>query len=185
MDWFVLLSTHAAPHADVSFIDKLLGSNVFNVGLVALGLGFLLGKLNIGKKLNASSQKTASTFDEAETLKSDAAARLRDLRSKTDNLDKDVEKILAAAKASAERTAAQIVDSAQAEAARLKANAEKQVSQEEKRRIQELELSLLKRAVDSAKAQLSSAWNESEQIELTSAMIDKLPELVKPSGGKS
>jgi F-type H+-transporting ATPase subunit b len=172
---------HAAPA--LGSWAYILQSNVINVAIVALFLGFMLSKLNLGKTINGKQQRVIDEIDSAEVRQKEAETKLDALSKRTNELEAEVQQIINEAKANAERLKTSILEDAETQAEKLRQNALKRLALEEKQRLAETQRRLMDEAVLATKALLENTLSQEDRIQSVEAFIDQLPQHVDALGG--
>jgi F-type H+-transporting ATPase subunit b len=175
-----LLQAHAEHHAP-SLWEHILQSNLINVLLVALILGWVIKKNNLLAGIDAQREKIASEVEAVERQKQQALAQLEEMQRRTNNLKAEVEAILTNARESAESLSAQILADARLESAKIVENAKKRVELEQRAAAKELEKRLLNDALADAREELAKTLTAKDQSRSVEAFID---ELAQTKGGR-
>ena len=89
-----LLNPEAHGAEPMTFAAYILQSNVINILAVALGLGFILSKLNIPQKLDETTQKAIQPLQDAQAFRNKTESRLTNLTLKFQTLDQAKSEIL-------------------------------------------------------------------------------------------
>jgi hypothetical protein len=108
-----LLNSEAHAGHSLTFTEYILQSNVINVSLVAIGLGFILSKLNIPKKLDESTQKLIQPLQDAQAFRNKTESDLTSLTLKFQTLDQAKSQIITTAEETAHSIKLQLTDKIQ------------------------------------------------------------------------
>jgi F-type H+-transporting ATPase subunit b len=175
-----LLTAHAGHQP--SFWEHILESNLINVLLVALLLGWIIKKNNLLSGIDAQRAKIAEEVAQVERHKQEALAQLEEMQRRTNNLKNEIEDILKNARESAEALSAQIIADARLESAKIVDNAKKRVELEQRAAAKELEKRLLNDALADAREELAKTLTSKDQSRSVEAFIEELAQL---KGGKA
>jgi len=157
-------------------LEWVLSTNVFNIVLVALILGWVIGKF---KLLDAFPQQQAQIRQEVEALeqqKRQAETLLAELKQRTANLSTEIDAILAQAKTAAEGLSQQIITDARVQAEKVIEASHKRIVVEEKAAVQALQSRLLADAVSDARDQLASA-SDAERRQSVESFLNHLSQV--------
>jgi len=168
-----LLSTHAAAE-EGGFMHYILESNVINIVLAALVLGFLVKKFNLLAGIDTQQRKVAETVETTERQRAEALAQLEEAKRRTANLNAEVEEILKNAKESAEALSSQILADARTESAKIVENAKKRVELEQRAAAKELERRLLNDALSDAREELTQSLSSNDRARSVESFLDEL-----------
>jgi F-type H+-transporting ATPase subunit b len=171
-----LLQASAEPE-HLSFMQRIEQSNVFNVVLVALILGFLIKKFNLFSGIDTQREKIATEILAIENKKKEALAQLEESQRRTANLKSEVAEILNNARQSAEALSVQILNDAKTESSKIVDNAKRRVELEQRGAIKELEKRLLTDALQDARAELAQSLTAEQQKRSVESFLDELTEL--------
>lgn len=173
---FLLQAGEGHGHS-MTLMQQLEHSNVFNVVLVALILGFLAKKFNLFGGIEAQRNKMASEIEAVELQKKQALEQLEEAKRKTANLKSEVDEILKSARESAESMSSQILSDARNESSKIIENAKKRVELEQRSAIKDLERRLLNDALSDARSELASNLNAADQKRSVETFLDELSQL--------
>jgi F-type H+-transporting ATPase subunit b len=174
---YLLQASHGGEHHTMTLMERLQHSNVFNVILVALILGFLIKKFNLLSGIGNKQAQIAAEVQAIENQKKEALAQLEEAKRRTANLQSEVNDILNSARESAESISAQILVDARAESTKIIENAKRRVELEQRSAIKDLERRLLNDALMDARSELANTLTTSDQKRSVEAFIDELPQL--------
>ncbi len=174
-----LLQAHEGPE-QLTLWHRILESNVINVVIVALILGFLIKKFNLLNGIDAKREQIATEIQAFEARKKEAQAQLEATQRLTANLKNEVEDILNTARESAEVLSAQILNDAKLESVKIIDNTKRRVELEQRSAIKELERRLLNEALQDARAELAQSLSAEQQKRSVESFLD---ELVEVKGG--
>lgn len=169
-------------HESLSLMERIQESNVVNIILVALILGFLAKKFNLIGGIDAQRAKIGDEIQSIENQKKEALAQLEEAKRRTANLKSEVDEILSAARESAEALSAQILSDAKSESSKIVENARKRVELEQRASIKELEKRLLNDALLDARSELANTITAQDQKRSVETFLDELSQL---KGGHS
>jgi F-type H+-transporting ATPase subunit b len=176
-----LLEAHAAGHESAGLWERVLESNLINVVLVLLVLGWVIKKNNLLGGIDAQRAKIAEEVESVEHQKQKALAQLEEVQRRTDNLKSEVADILKNARESAESLSAQIIADAKLESSKIVDNAKKRVELEQRSAAKDLEKRLLNDALADAREELAKTLTAKDQSRSVESFID---ELAQSKGGK-
>ena len=176
-----LLEAHAESHTS-GLMERILESNLLNVLLVVLVLGWILKKTNALSGIDAQREKIAQEVETVERHKQEALAQLQEVQRRTDNLKTEVEGILKNARESAEALSAQILADAKLESTKIVDHAKKRVELEQRSAAKDLERRLLNDALADAREELANTLTAKDQSRSVEAFIDELAQSSKPKG---
>ncbi len=174
---FWLQAHHESGEHPMSFLQQLEQSNVFNVLLVALILGFVAKKLNLFGSIDVQRQKLAAEIEAVELQKKKALEQLEETQRKTSNLNDEINEILSTARASAESMSNQILSDARNESTKIVENAKKRVELEQRAAIKDLERRLLNDALADARTELASQLSAADQKRSVETFLDELSQI--------
>lgn len=174
---FWLQAHHSSGEHPMTLLQQLEHSNVFNVLLVVLILGFVAKKLNVFNSIDTQRQKLASEVQAVELQKQKALEQLEEAQRKTSNLNNEIQEILTAARTSAEAMSNQILSDARNESAKIVENAKRRVELEQKSAIKDLERRLLNDALADARTELASQLNAADQKRSVETFLDELSQI--------
>ena len=175
-----LLQAHEGPE-QLTLWQRILESNVINVVIVALILGFLIKKFNLLNGIDAKREQIASEIQAFEARKQEAQAQLEATQRLTANLKNEVAEILNTARQSAEVLSAQILNDAKQESVKIVDNAKRRVELEQRSAIKELERRLLNEALQDARAELAQSLTAEQQKRSVESFLDELVEFKEGS----
>lgn len=161
----------------MSFTEHILQSNVLNVGLIVVLLGFLAKKFKLFDGIEAQRRKITEEIEAVSAQKQTAMAELTEVKRRAARLDHEVEAILEQARQSAESMSHQILVEAKAEAERLVENAKHRVALEQQAAAKDLEARLLSDALQDARSELASSLTLDDQRRSVEAFLAELPQL--------
>lgn len=164
-------------HESLSLMEKIQESNVVNIVLVILILGFLAKKFNLMGGIDAQRSKIGSEVETIENQKKEALAQLEDAKRRTANLKSEVDTILSNARESAEALSTQIISDAKAESGRIIENARKRAELEQRAAIKDLEKRLLNDALLDARAELAQSVTAQDQKRSVETFLDELSQM--------
>ncbi len=168
---------HAAGHhtpAVVGSWEWLLETNLINIAIAVLLIGFLLKKLNVGSNIEASRQRIATDIESLEKQKQLAQQRLAELKKKTASLDQEVEAILTTARESADSLSGAILRDANLQAEKIIDAAKSRVELEQRAAAKDLERRLLNDALADAREDLTRSLTPADQRKSVEAFLDEL-----------
>ena len=171
-----LLQAHEGPE-QMGLWHRILESNVLNVILVALILGWLINKFNLLSGIDTQREKIAGEILAIESKKKEALAQLEDAKRRTANLKAEVDEILSNARSSAESISTQILSEARVESSKIVENAKRRVELEQRTAIKDLEKRLLSDALQDARAELAQSLNADQQKRSVESFLDELSEM--------
>lgn len=152
-------------------------SNLFNIVLVALILGFLAKKFNLMGGIESKQTQIATEIQTIENQKKEALAQLEDAKRRTANLQAEVADILNNARESADALSAQIIADAKNESTKIIEHARKRVELEQRSAMKDLEKRLLNDALLDAHSELANSLNAADQKRSVEAFLDELTQL--------
>jgi len=173
----VFLLQASEGHEHLTLMQQLEHSNVFNVVLAALILGFLIKKFNLFGGIETQRNKMATEIETVELQKKQALEQLEEAKRKTANLKAEVNEILKNARESAESMSSQILNDARNESAKIIENAKKRVELEQRSAIKDLERRLLNDALSDARTELAGNLNAADQKRSVETFLDELSQL--------
>jgi F-type H+-transporting ATPase subunit b len=154
--------------------DQIIHSNVLNLLLVLLVIGWALRKQNIGAGIESQRQKIADELQTVEQQKQAALSQLETVKRQTANLQSEVDGILKNAQESAQTISAQLLSDARAEAGKIVDNAKKRVALEQRAAMKNLQARLLTEAVDDAREEMARSLSVADQKRSVEAFLDDL-----------
>ena len=154
--------------------DQIIHSNVLNLLLVLLVIGWALRKQNVGAGIESQRQKIADELQAVEHQKQTALAQLETVKKQTANLQSEVNGILKNAQESAETISAQLLSDAHTEAGKIVENAKKRVVLEQRAALKNLQARLLTEAVDEAREEMARSLSVADQKRSVEAFLDDL-----------
>lgn len=163
-------------------LESLIHSNVINILLVALLLGFLIRKFNLFQGVENRRAQIAAEIQAAEARKAEALAQLEEANRKSKRLKAELDEIMKSAADSAQALSAQIVEDARQEAARIVENARKRVALEQRTAVKDLERRLLSDSLRDTRVELAAAMTPQNQRRSVEAFLD---DLARVRGGQS
>lgn len=170
-----LLEAHAeAPH---DLMGAILQSNLLNVIIVLLILGWVIKKQNLLSGIDTQREKIAAEVSQVEQRKQDALKQLEDVKRRTASLKDEVEAILKNARESAEALSAQIIADAKMESTKIVDNAKKRVDLEQRSAAKELERRLLNDALADAREELAKTQTAKDQHRSVEAFLEELSQM--------
>lgn len=172
----VMSSAAHGGHHEPSLMEWLLSTNVFNIVLVAIILGWVIKKFNVLDVFPQQQQSIQKQVSDLESQRKEAEFELAELKKRTDNLSAEVEQIVSQATKSAEDISAQIITDAQNQANKIVELAEKRIAVEEKAAVQQLQAKLLGEAIQDAQQTLSGI-SDAEKKQSVEAFLKTLPQL--------
>lgn len=164
-------------HEHLSLQKWLEESNVFNIVLAALILGFLIKKFNLLGAIDTQQNQISSEVQAVENQKKEALAQLEDAKRRTANLNAEVDEILKSARESAEALSAQIIADAKSESTKIIENTRKRVELEQRAAIKDLEKQLLSDALLDARSELANSLNTQDQKRSVEAFLGELSQM--------
>jgi F0F1-type ATP synthase membrane subunit b/b' len=170
-----LLQAHGAESK--TLMETLVESNLFNVVLVALILGFLIKKFDLFAGVEGQRSKIAREIEAIELQKREAMEQLNEVKQKTASLTSEVEEILRNAKTSAEGLSIQIVSDARTEASKIVENSKKRVELEQRAAMKELEKRLLNDALYDARSELANNLTAADQKRSVETFLEELSQV--------
>ena len=172
---FYLLSNGHGEH-DVPFFEWLVSTNVFNILLVALILGYLIRRFNLFGIFDTKEAEIRRDVEAIERQKEEALRHLDEVRARTKVLSAEVEEILNQARASAESLSTQILADAKADAEKIIEASKRRIEVEQKAAAKDLERRLMEDALSDARVELSS-MEASQRKQSVESFIDTLPSI--------
>ena len=160
-----------------SLWDKLLHSNVLNLLLVLLIIGWLVRKQNLLGGIEAQRGKITNELLVIERQKQEALTQLHDIQNRTSRLQTELEGILQNARESAETLSAKMMADARTEAGKIVENAKSRVALEQRAAMKMLQARLLNEAVTDAREEMIRSLSVSDQKRSVEAFLDDLPNL--------
>lgn len=182
MPVFYMLAAHGAE--SLTLWDRILESNLINVVLVLLVLGWVFQKNNLLGGIDTQRAKIADEIKVVEGQKTEALAQLDAVRHRTNNLKAEVEEILRNARESAEALSAQIVSDARMESGKLIDNAKKRLELEQRAAVKDLEQRLLNDALADAREELANTLTAKDQSRSVETFINEMAQSAKAKGGE-
>lgn len=170
----VFLTASAHGSGNVPLMDWLLSTNVFNILLMALLLGFLIQRFGLLKGFAAQHDRVVQEIQAAEARRREAQEALAEVERRTGTIQQDIEAILAQAQRAADTLSAQLLSEAQADAQKIVDAARARVAVEQQTAAAMLEARLLKEALADARHQLAHL-PEDEHQRAIEAFIEALP----------
>ncbi len=164
-------------HKHLTLKQWLEESNIFNIVLAALVLGFLIKKFNLLGMIDTQQGQISSEVQSVESQKKEALAQLEDAKRRTANLKSEVDDILKNARESAEALSTQIIADAKSESAKIIENARKRVELEQRAAIKDLEKRLLNDALLEARRELADSLNAQDQKRSVETFLDELSQM--------
>ena len=165
-----------ASAGEQDFLSWLVSTNVFNIVMMALVLGFLIKKFNL---LNVFDERRETVRKEVEALEAkrdEAFAELETIKQKTQNLSDEVEAVLKQAESAASGLSQQILDDARLEAEKIVEASKKRMEMEQRTAVALLEKRLLAEAIQDAQSELA-ALSDDDKHRSVDSFIDALPQL--------
>lgn len=108
-----------------SILNYLARTNLFNFIIFASIIIFLIKKLNVSAKMEASVDSVKETIEESETAKTESEEKLNNIEESMTHLGDEIDAILAESEERAKLVGAKILDDANKTALVVKDNAEK------------------------------------------------------------
>jgi F-type H+-transporting ATPase subunit b len=173
---YLLAATEGGEHP-LTLWDKILESNLFNIVLVALILGFLAKKFNLMGGIESKQAQIAAEIQTIENQKKEALTQLEEAKRRTANLQSEVADILNNARESANSLSSQIIADANAESTKIIEHARKRVELEQRSALKDLEKRLLNDALLDARSELANSLNAADQKRSVEAFLDDLTQL--------
>lgn len=170
-----LLQAHA--EAGSGLWDKLVHSNMLNLLLVVVVLGWVIRKQNLLGGIETQRSKIAGELMAIERQKQDALAQLQEIQQRTGRLESEVDGILQNARKSAETLSAQMLSDARTEAGKIVENAKSRVGLEQRAALKDLQARLLNEAVVDAREEMTRSLSVPDQKRSIEAFLDELPSL--------
>ncbi|MBK8191337.1 MAG: ATP synthase F0 subunit B [Vampirovibrionales bacterium] len=170
----VLLTASASAEGDGSLLSWLLSSNVFNIALVAVLLGFLIKRLNLFKGFADKQRAVAQEIESAQRRKQEALSALEQIQGRMQTIQGDIDAILSQAQSAAETLSTQMLTDAQAEAQKIVDAARARIEVEQKTAAKMLETRLLKEALSDTRQELKRLPQDAQQRAIDD-FIDALP----------
>ena len=172
-----LLEAGTSPEQAGGLWEHIKESNVINIVLVLVILGFLIKKFNLLSGIDTQREKIANEIITIENRKKEALAQLEDTKRRTANLKAEVDQILTEARQAAETVSAQILSDAKAESGKIIDNAKRRVELEQRSAIKDLERRLLNDALQDARTELAQSLTAEQQKRSVETFLDELTEL--------
>jgi F-type H+-transporting ATPase subunit b len=179
LSFYNLSAGHA--HKALTLTERLIESNVFNVALVLLILGFLLRKFNVAGQLDNQRKQIAADVEAAECQKREALEQLNALKDKVASLDQSVQEILEEARQTGESISRQMIETAEQESLKIIENTRKRLEMEAHSASRQIQAKLLREAVADARLELVSSYDTDEQSASVDQFLAELPLLERRS----
>lgn len=173
--FYLLMASEGAEH--LGLFERILESNVINIVLVALVLGFLAKKFNLLGGIDAKQAQLSSEILAIENQKKAALTQLQDAKNRTANLKAEVAEILENARESAQLISAQIISDASLESSKIVENAKRRVALEQRSALHELEKRLLNDAISDARSEMSQTLTAADQKHSVEEFLQELSQL--------
>ena len=168
----------AEAHHETGYtMERLLESNVFNVILALIIIGFVVSKMKVGDSINNKRQALADDITAVELQKKEALDQLEDVKKRTANLKSEVEEILTQARQSAESLSTQILSDARTESGKIVENAKRRMELEQRAAMKDLEARLLNDSLSNARHELAQSLTPADQRRSVEAFLEELPAL--------
>jgi F-type H+-transporting ATPase subunit b len=161
-------------HDPLPLWEYLLQSNVFNVLLVVLFLGWVFKKVNLPQTFERQRENILLDLETAEQQHKRALAELETLKTKTANLSQEVDGILKTARESAEAVSAQIIENAKQEANKIVETSRRRVELEQKAAAKSLEARLMNDALQQVRETLTQEMDQKSQDRSVEAFLEEL-----------
>lgn len=143
---------------------------------ILLGIIVYFAKKPVQRAMKARAEKITQAIDEAQALHAEAKAMLDEYEAKIAALDTEATEILSQYRAQGEEEKAKLIAEGQAEATRLKSEAERTVANEVARAKQRLEVEVIDRAVSAAEQTIREQLTPADHRRLTSEYLSGLEE---------
>lgn len=163
-------------HGPLPLWEYLLQSNVFNVLLVVLFLGWVLKKVNLPEAFKQKRETILLDLETAEQQHKKALAELETLKAKTAHLSQEVDGILKTARESAEALSVQIIESAKQEANKIVETSRRRVELEQKAAAKSLEARLMNDALQEVRETLTQEMDQKSKDRSVEAFLEELSE---------
>jgi len=177
---YLLAATEGGEHALTPLL-QIEKSNLFNIVLVAVILGYLAKKFNLMGGIDSKQTQISTEIQAIENQKKQALAQLEEAKRRTANLNSEVNDILNDARESANSMSAQIIADAKTESTKIIEHARKRVELEQRSAMKDLEKRLLNDALLDARSELANSLSATDQKRSVEAFLDDLTQL-KGSG---
>lgn len=170
-----------APDTGIEWVTPIFG-NTGKLGLLWAFINFavllwILEKILFKPLRNRTSAKhdaVKSEIDKATSAREQAESVLAEYRARLDGLDKEIDGLLADAKAKAEADRVRIIEAAKLEAEQITASAVATAEREAASRRRQLESEVVDRAVARAEALLRERINPTDQRSMVDRYVDQL-----------
>ncbi|MCA9798504.1 MAG: ATP synthase F0 subunit B [Cyanobacteria bacterium HKST-UBA04] len=163
--------------------DMVVHSNVINVALVALLLGWLMAKFQVPGLVDKQRQAVAKSLKDAEAKRDKALVKLEELERRLAKLDGEVAQIISDAEQTASEVAQGIVAQAERDAEKMLAQAQKRAELEQRQAALDIEYRLLIEAVGETRDYLNASLSDQDRQKSVETFLDQLPELVANAKG--
>lgn len=150
---------------------------------VLIGLAFKFAAKPISEGLVARKESLTKEIDEAAKIKAEAAARLKEYKTKLEKLDQEVERIKGDYSEQGEREKERIVREAKERRERMKRDAEFLIEQEAKELKSEMLRKTIEQATASAEAMLRKGVSSQDQERLAQDYLKEIGGLRITKGG--
>jgi F-type H+-transporting ATPase subunit b len=157
--------------------DKLVHSNLLNLLLVVVVLGWVIRKQNLLSGIETQRSRITSELRTIEHRKQEALDQLQEIQQRTGRLQSEVDGILRNARESAEALSAQMLADARTEAGKIVENAKSRVNLEQRAAMKDLQARLLSEAVADAREEMTRSLSVSDQKRSVEAFLDELPSM--------
>ncbi len=149
------------------------GFALINFAIFLAIMGRLLFR-PLGNMARDRHNRIRTELDAASKLRAQAEAKLKEFEERTANVDQEVKSIVAQIEKEAADEKVRIIAAAEAEAQRLKSDAEKQITAELARLRAEIRAEVVDRIVAAAEEIIKKQLNAADQTKLVEAYVTKL-----------
>lgn len=164
---------------NTDMMTQLVQTNIFSFLIAAIALVIIVKKFNLGSILDQRQAAIVKSLKEAEEKRDQALKDLKSLEERTAKLSSEVTNMISDAQKTAEAVADSIIKSAEDDAAKLLANAQKRIEQEEKTAARELEQRLMQEALHGARQLLENTLSADDKHDSIKQFVEQLPTLAK------
>jgi F-type H+-transporting ATPase subunit b len=172
----ITLLTVSAPG---SFWHTLVQTNLFNFILAAFILGYLAYRMNVVKMLDDKRLSIMAEMNEAEARREKAESDIQGLENRRLQLENDLNKMIIDAETSAKQLAETMIQQAQEDSVKLRAQALKRIEQEQLSLKRELEARLVQDAIVATKALLENTLTDADKLSTVEAFMENLPQVLE------
>lgn len=168
-------TTAATEHASApSILETIAYSNVINVAIVFIFLGWLINKYNLFSGISQSQKKIIDDLIKAEKSKEDSIKQLKSAEEKLHKAKEDADNIISEAEKIALKIKADIISDAEKEADRIIQQAQKVIKTEQKLAAIEMQNNLTNAALEVAKDNIKSSLDQNWHQKIIQDFVDHL-----------